>query len=73
MSVTPDRRNPPAVQPDSFLVILWNEKRASDAWEAYRAIALAQAYQPSLGDNPAWTILRDEAFENFSLAFEVLQ
>lgn len=73
MSVTPNRRIPPAVQPDSFPVISFDEARATQAWEAYQAILITQATNPHLAENSAWTALRDDAFENFNLAFVVTQ
>ena len=73
MSVTPDRRNPSAVQSDSFPVIAFDAVRATQAWEAYQALLIMQAGNPHLGINPAWTALRDDAFENFNLAFVVTQ
>ncbi len=54
-------------------VILWDEKRATEAWEAHQALLLTQAANPALACNPAWTVLRDDAYENFALSFAVTQ
>ncbi len=51
-------------------LIFYHEQRAKDAFSAYSALCVMQAFQPSLLENPAWIDLRCDAFENFNLAFE---
>lgn len=65
------RRNLSAVQ-ENFL-ILFNQRRADDAFAAHAALVRMEADQPELAENPAWQSLRADAFENFALAFEVAQ
>ena len=57
----------------SVPVILYNERRATEAFEAHRAMLLHERHNPSLADNPAWIALRQDAFEQFALAFEALE
>lgn len=59
----------PAVVP----VIRYDEQRAADAFEAHCALLLCERVNPKLRDNPAWTVLRQDAFENFELAFVGMQ
>ena len=47
-----------------------NRQRAEDAFAVHAALLKAQVNDPALRDNPQWTIIRQEAFERFSLAFE---
>jgi hypothetical protein len=41
--------------------------RAAQAFEAHRAILLAELRSSELRDNPFWTMLRQDAFERFAL------
>lgn len=49
-----------------------DEAKARNAFDAHSAILKAQRENPSLCKNPAWTILRQDAYERFAQAFEVL-
>ncbi len=51
-------------------VIRYNETRAAHAYEAHCALLFIERINPGLRDNPAWTVLRQDAYENFELAFE---
>ncbi len=50
-----------------------DETRATDAFEAHKALLECERMRPALRHNPAWTVLRQDAFENFALAFEAMQ
>jgi len=68
MSLERDRRNPPADQ------VYSNKARlAADAFSAHCAMVSLEAIRPELKHNPAWTVLRQDAYENFTLAFEAVQ
>lgn len=47
----------------------FDEARARDAYDAHIALLDAEQRYPELKGNPAWQILRADAFENFALAF----
>ena len=51
-------------------VILYHERRAADAFAAHQALVQKEMQHPELAENPAWQVLRADAFENFVLAFE---
>ena len=57
-------------QSDSIRLIRYNRQRADNAFRAHCALLATEAMQPDLCDNPAWVVLRQNAYENFSLAFE---
>jgi hypothetical protein len=50
-------------------VIQYDEAKAADAYLAHIALLKAERDDPTLRDNPAWTILRQDAFEMFHNAF----
>lgn len=58
------------MKPAPVPVIRYNEARAAEAFEAHCALLLLERINPALRDNPAWTVLRQDAYENFELAFE---
>jgi hypothetical protein len=64
-----NRGDPPA-QSESIRIIKCNRKRADDAFYAYSALYAIEEMRPDLRDNPAWVMLRQDAYENFALAFE---
>lgn len=39
--------------------------QAEMAWEAYRAILMRQLADPKLIENPAWTMIRQDAYAQF--------
>lgn len=51
-------------------VIHFNQCKAKLAFEAYAAMVMQEARQPSLKDNAAWMALRAEAYATFYEAFE---
>lgn len=51
-------------------VIHYNEALASHAFAAHTALLRAERNDPTLKANPAWTMLRQEAYETFERAFE---
>lgn len=51
-------------------IIQYNRERADNALSAYSALVSLEAIRPELKHNPAWTVLRQDAYENFCLAFE---
>ena len=53
-------------------IIMWNKRRADDAFAAHKALLLAENSAPELRKNPAWQCLRADAYENFVLAFEAV-
>jgi hypothetical protein len=57
-------------QSDSIRLIRYNRQRADNAFHAHCALLATEAMQPDLRDNPAWVVLRQDAYENFVLAFE---
>ena len=54
-------------------LVRYDADRAQNAFEAHIALLRAERDHPELRRNPAWTVLRQDAFENFALAFEVVQ
>jgi hypothetical protein len=44
--------------------------QAEAAWEAHQALLRAEREQPSLRFNPAWIVLRADAYAQFEIAFE---
>jgi len=55
---------------DFVRLIKCDEARAHEAWEAHRAMVLAEIRQPALKDNATWTVLRETAMTDFLRAFE---
>lgn len=56
-------------QSERIPIIYCDERRASDAYNAHIALLMAENSDPTLKDNPFWTVLRQDAFEAFSNAF----
>lgn len=50
-------------------VILCDARKADDAFAAHAALLKAEARDQRLKRNPEWTIIRQDAFERFTLAF----
>jgi hypothetical protein len=50
-------------------VIRFDERRATDAYEAHTALLDQERRFPRLKQNPAWQMLRADAYEAFALAF----
>lgn len=48
---------------------LTREQQAHAAYEAHQALLLTELRWPHLANNPAWQVLRDEAFAQFEFAF----
>lgn len=44
-------------------------RRAADAYEAHAALLRTEAANPSLLKNPFWVIMRQDAYEQFAIAF----
>ncbi len=57
------------MKPAAVPVIRYDEQRAAHAFQAHCALLLLEQINPKLRDNPAWTVLRQDAYENFELAF----
>lgn len=53
----------------SVPIILYAEEQAKLAFEAHAALLVAEAANPSLSNNPAWTVLRQDAYERFASAY----
>lgn len=51
-------------------VIFFDSLRAANAFAVHQALLKAERADPTLQDNPAWTVLRQDAYANFELAFE---
>lgn len=47
-----------------------DEQRAFDAFAVHCALIKAEQREPSLSQNPQWTIIRQDAFEAFANAFK---
>lgn len=45
------------------------EQQAHEAFEAHQAMLITELRWPHLANNPAWKVLRDEAFAQFHFAF----
>jgi len=52
--------------------ILFDEDKASNAYEVHSALLRMEKLFPPLKRNPHWTVLRQDAFERFSEAFKVI-
>jgi hypothetical protein len=61
--------NPALCGTQQIPVISYDERRAADAYQAHVALIDQERRYPSLKGNPAWQVLRDDALENFTLAF----
>ncbi len=53
----------------SIPIIHFDERRARSAYEAHVALLDQERRFPQLKQNAAWRVLRDNAYENFALAF----
>ena len=47
----------------------FDERRATEAYEAHIALLDQERRFPTLKNNPSWQMLRADAYENFALAF----
>ncbi len=56
----------------SVPVICVHQRQEREAWSAYQGILLQQRDHPELFHNPAWTILRHDAYERWARLFEVV-
>lgn len=54
----------------SVPVILYDAQKAANAYEAYVTILHTEIEKPELRWNPAWTVLKQEAYANFYGAFK---
>jgi hypothetical protein len=63
----PDTNSSPPMQ--GIRVIRFDETRAQQAYEAHVALLDQERRFPTLKNNPAWQVLRADAYENFALAF----
>lgn len=63
--------NTPGFRPAQFKIPVYrfDEQRARDAYDAHIALLDQEQRHPQLKNNPAWRVLRDDAYENFVLAF----
>ena len=50
-----------------------DQRKADESFAAHTALLKAERADPSLFNNPQWTILRQDAYERFALAFERLK
>jgi hypothetical protein len=46
-----------------------DDHKADLAWSVHAALLRAERSNPALAENPFWTVLRQDAFENFMIAF----
>lgn len=51
-------------------VILYDEAKASAAYLAHVALLKAERDDPSLKNNPVWTMLRQDTYEMFRRAYD---
>lgn len=63
----PDNTPTPGAQP--IPVIRFDERKATLAYEAHIALLDQEQRFPTLKDNPAWKLLRADAYEQFAIAF----
>lgn len=63
--------NTPGIHPGQFKIptFRFDERRARDAYDAHIALLDQEQRRPELAGNPAWQVLRADAYENFCLAF----
>lgn len=66
MPLIPDT---PGFCPAQVPTYRFDESRARDAYDAHIALIDQERRFPALKDNPAWVVLRADAYENFALAF----
>lgn len=50
-------------------VILYDEQQAHDAYVVHIALLMAERADPTLKNNPVWTMHRQDAYERFAVAF----
>lgn len=60
----------PADQSDSIRLIRWNKLRADQAFAVHANLLGLEELRPELKQNPYWTMIRQDAYERFELAFE---
>lgn len=51
-------------------IILCAKEKADLAFAAHTALLAAEVANPALRDNPCWTLLRQEAFDQFASAYQ---
>lgn len=61
--------NAPRASVQAIRAIRFDEARARDAYDAHIALLDQEQRFPNLKQNPAWQVLRADAYENFALAF----
>lgn len=64
---TPGKRS---AQPDSVRLIRWDRLRAEQAFAVHAGLLGLEELRPELKHNPFWTMLRQDAYERFAVAFE---
>lgn len=57
----------------SVPVIVYDHAHAARAYDVHAALVKAEARNPTLRDNPQWTILRADAYDRFAMAFAVIK
>lgn len=62
-------QNTPGIRPAQVPIFRFDEQRACDAYAVHTALLDTEKRYPSLKANPAWQIVRADAYENFALAF----
>lgn len=67
--MAPDANKPGFGPAQQIPLIPFNENRARDAYDAHVAMLDQERRFPVLKNNPAWQILRADAYEQFALAF----
>ena len=49
----------------------YNKRAAAECFAAHQALVQTERANPALRSNPHWVMLRQDAYERFSLAYEV--
>lgn len=60
----------PADQSDSIRLIRWDRLRAEQAFAVHAGLLGLEELRPELKHNPYWTMLRQDAYERFAVAFD---
>lgn len=61
--------NPPRRGTQPIPTYAFNEGKAKDAYAVHTALLDQERRFPELKENPAWQIVRQDAYEAFALAF----
>lgn len=72
MSLNPDRRNPPCVQPQ-IAPSQFNDAEADESFAAFSAMRRIAQAEPGLTDNKYFCDLQDTAYANFLARFEAIR